>query len=148
MIGGGILFESSPEISSTFPCVSSSAHKKTRKTQLFSEEVQIGTIRAYSMHTQASTKHKLCPLSLFARFKIGHTPRKFPDIPPATFRFLAYLSQSPVHYTMPYTKLQAIAHTGLVKFLWTKVYHIPILLFEKYSIPKGMHALRSAAYTI
>ncbi len=28
---------------------------------------------------------------LVARFKIGHTPRKFPDIPSATFRFLAYL---------------------------------------------------------
>ena len=30
----------------------------------------------------------------FARFKIGHTPRKLPAIPAATFRFNAYLLQS------------------------------------------------------
>ena len=29
-----------------------------------------------------------------ARFKIGHTPRKLPGKPPATFRFFAYLLQS------------------------------------------------------
>lgn len=33
-----------------------------------------------------------------ARFKIGHTPRKLPDIPSATSRFNAYLLQSCKNY--------------------------------------------------
>ncbi len=48
---------------------------------------------------------------LVARFKIGHTPRKFPDIPSATFRFNAYRSvQLPLNlhnYTTGFCGLQA-----------------------------------------
>ena len=45
-----------------------------------------------------------------ARFKIGHTPRKLPDIPPATFRFIAYLLQScKYYYTLSSTILQGFS---------------------------------------
>ena len=45
-----------------------------------------------------------------ARFKIGHTPRKLPDIPPATFRFIAYLLQScKYYYTLSLPILQGFS---------------------------------------
>ncbi len=51
---------------------------------------------------------------LVAQFKIGHTPRKFPDIPPATFRFFAYhlngLSPYLLYFSILFRKCQVIFH--------------------------------------
>ncbi|MBQ6034822.1 MAG: hypothetical protein IJL33_04915, partial [Ruminococcus sp.] len=35
----------------------------------------------------------------FARFKIGHTPRKLPAIPTATYRFNAYIRAVSAHFS-------------------------------------------------
>ena len=47
----------------------------------------------------------------FARFKIGHTPQKFPIIPIATFCFIAYLLQS-VHLYLMHSTYVIIPYTA------------------------------------
>ena len=44
-----------------------------------------------------------------ARFKIGHTPRKLPDKPSATFRFIAYLQSRKYYYTLSFPDFQVFS---------------------------------------